>query len=123
MQQPSDQIRRLSPPCQLAYTYEQKVIPWKNVDRLIYSESVATMRQIPQIAMPLKPQECVKQFFSLYDFPVLLVAEWGHTDQLLQVLNHQDTSLSRQRLILTFLGETQAARGFPVIVEKLQAVL
>ena len=60
----------IAPPCQLAYTYQQEVIPWKHVDRLIYSESVATMKRIAKIARVLQPQECVTQFFHLYDFPV-----------------------------------------------------
>lgn len=74
-QRPLGKARSIAPPCQLAYRFHQEVIPWKNVDRLIYSESVATMQQIAQIATPLKPEECVKRFFHLYDFPVLLAAE------------------------------------------------
>ena len=116
----SAKMRRLSPPCQLAYTYQQKVIPWKNVERLIYSESVASMTKLALSSQPLKPQECLRQFFDLYDFPVLLAAEWGHVDRLLYVLNRSDTPLSRQRLILTLLGETQVERGYPVLVAKLQ---
>ena len=120
MQQPSGQMRRLSSPCQLAYTYQQKMIPWKNVERLIYSESVASMTQLALSTQPLKPQECLRRFFDLYDFPVLLAAEWGHVDRLLYVLNRSETPLSRQRLILTLLGETQAERGYPVLVAKLE---
>ena len=117
---PSSKAPRLGPPCQIAYSYQQEVIPWKNVDRLIYSESVSTMKKIAQISPPLKPQECVEQFFSLYDFPVLLAAEWGHVDRLLHVLNRPDTPVSRQRLILTLLGETRVVSGYPVLVEKLK---
>jgi hypothetical protein len=119
-QQPSGKVQRLGPPCHLAYGYQHEMIPWKNVDRLIYSESVATMQQISQITTPLKPQECVQEFFRLYDFPVLLAAEWGHGDLLLHVLNRPDTPVSRQRLILILLGETHVARGYSILVEKLQ---
>jgi hypothetical protein len=56
----------------------------------------------------------------MYDFPVLLAAEWGHGDRLLQVLNRPDTPVSRQRLILTLLGETHVTRGYSILVEKLQ---
>lgn len=118
--QASAKVQRLGPPCQLAYSYRREVIPWKNVDRLVYSESVDTMKQLSKIASSLKPEECVKEFFHLYDFPVLLAAEWGHVDRLLRALNRSDTSVPRQRLIITLLGETQVARGFPVLVEKLQ---
>ena len=111
---------RFGPPCQIAYTYHREVIPWKNVDRLIYSESVSTMKKIAQIGGPLQPRDCVKEFFRLYDFPVLLAAEWGHVDRLLKILNHPDTQISRQRLIVTLLGETQLVSGYPVLVEKLQ---
>jgi hypothetical protein len=118
--QPSSKATRLGPPCQIAYAYQHEVIPWKNVDRLIYSESVSTMQKIAKRARPLQPQECVEQFFSMYDFPVLLAAEWGHVDRLLHALNRPDTPVSRQQLILTLLGETQVARGYPVLVEKLK---
>ena len=116
----SSGVSNWAPPCQLTYIYRQEVIPWKNVDRLIYAESVSTMKKIAQISRPLKPQECVETFFHLYDVPVLLAAEWGHVDRLLQVLNHPETSLSRQRLILRLLGETQASQGYLVLTEKLQ---
>ena len=119
-QQPPGKVRRLAPPCQLAYRYQHEMIPWKKVDRLIYSESVATMKQLAKTAKHLKPRECVKQFFYLYDFPVLLAAEWGHVDRLLHVLNSPDTPVSRQRLILTLLGETHVPRGYPILLEKLQ---
>jgi len=108
------------PPCQIAYSYHREVIPWKNVDRFIYSESVSTMKEVVQIAGTLKPRECVKQFFRLYDFPVLLAAEWGHVNRLLHVLNHPDTQVSRQRLIIKLLGETQADKGYPVLLAKLR---
>ncbi len=121
-QRSSAKGRRLGPPCQLAYRYRREVIPWKNVDRLIYSESVATMKKIAQISPPLRPQECVEKFLRLYDVPVLVAAEWGHVDRLLQVLNRPETPIARQRLILTLLGETHVARGYPVLVEKLQDI-
>ena len=96
------------------------MVPWKNVDRLIYTESVSTMQKIARIARPLQAEECVEQFFSLYDVPVLLAAEWGHVDRLLHVLNRPDTPLPRQQLILKLLGETRASPGYPVLVEKLK---
>ncbi len=103
------------PPCQLSYLYQQEEIPCRNVDRLIYSESVSTMKKIATISPALKPQECMEQFFRFYDVLVLLAAECGHADWLLQVLHQQDTSVSRQRLILTLLGKTRVARGYPVL--------
>jgi len=118
----SAKSRRLGPPCQLAYSYRRKVIPWQNVDRLIYSESVSTMKTIAKISPLLNPQECVKTFFRLYDIPVLVAAEWGHVDRLLHVLNRPKTPISRQRLILALLGETHVASGYPVLVEKLQDI-
>ncbi len=114
------EVRVLGPPCELAYSFKQQVVPWKNVDRLIYSESVATMQRISQGARRLNPKECVEQFFHLYDFPVLLAAEWGHINRLLQVLKNPDTDVSRQRLILILLGETQVQKGYPVLVQKLR---
>ena len=119
LQRPLTRAQNFGPPCRLAYSYKQEVIPWKYVDRLIFAESVATMRQLAQSETPLQPQECVKQFFRLYDFPVLLAAEWGHVDRLLQILRHPDTPIPRQRLILTLLGETQVPKGYPVLVKKL----
>jgi len=120
--QSSANTRRFGPPCHIAYSYQQEMVPWKNVDRFIYSESLATMKQLAENSRPLKPQECVEEFFRLYDFPVLLAAEWGHVDRLIEVLNRPNTQVSRQRLIVTLLGETQAAKGYTVLVKKLQDV-
>ena len=117
---PSANVQRLSPPCRLAYRYQQEVIPWKKVDRFVYSESAATMKQLAALPRALKPQECAKQFFQFYDFPVLLAAEWGHVDRLLQVIHRPSTPVSRQRLILTVLGETHMEKGYPILIEKLQ---
>lgn len=118
--QSSVKTSSLGPPCQVAYFYQQEVVPWKNVDRLIYSESVSTMKEIAKISQPLHLQECVEKFFHLYDVPVLLAAELGHVDRLLDVLNLLDTPVLRQRLILTLLGETQVERGYAVLVKKLK---
>ncbi len=111
---------RLVPPCHLTYLYQHEVIPWKNIDRLIYSESLSAMQEISKIFPPLQLEDCVEQFFQIYDVPILLAAEWGHVGRLLHVLNHSDTSVSRQRLILTLLGETRVERGYSILVEKLQ---
>ncbi len=112
-------VSRLGPPCQFTYLYHQELISWKNVDRFIYSESVSTMQKLAQLARNLSLEECVELFFRMYDFPVLLAAEWGHVNRLLHELSRPETPVSRQGLILTLLGETRAGKGYPILLEKL----
>ena len=119
---PNAQIQRISPPCQIGYTYKEAPVPWKHVDRLVYSESVATMNHLAEHSPFLTPKACLMEFFSNYDIPVLMAAEWGHVDRLLHLLKRSKTSVPRQRLILRLLGELQIAIGFPVLVEKLQDI-
>ena len=120
-QRPSKRLQsKMNPPCHVAYRYQQKIVPWRNIDRIIYSESMTTMQTIAQMGGALKPEECVRQFFNLYDLPILMAAEWGHVDRLIQALKYPGVSVSRQQLILTLLGEIQASEGYPILVEKLQ---
>ena len=101
----------------MTYRYQEEVIPWKKVDRLIYSESAAVMRQQAVGPRTRTTQECVKEFLYSYDFPILLAAEWGHIERLLKILDNPNTSLARQRLILIILGETHMDKGYSVLVE------
>ena len=108
------------PPCRVSYLYKGETQPWINVDRFIYAEGISAMNRIAQTRPDLTPHESIHAFLRQYDFPILLAAEWGHVTRLIQTLNHRETSLSRQRLIIELLGEIQDSSGYPVLIEKLQ---
>ena len=109
-----------SPPCHLAYTYRGEPMPWLKMDRFIYAEGVSVMTHIGSHYRVENPYKWIHAFLHHYDFPILLAAEWGHVPRLLHVLSHPDTSLKRQRLIMKTLGELQAPKAYPMLVEKLQ---
>ena len=108
------------PPCHVSYLYKGEPRPWIHVDRFIYTEGVSAMNRLAQTRPDLTPHESIHEFLQQYDFPILLAAEWGHVTRLIQALNHRETSLPRQRLIIKLLGEIQDPSSYAILVEKLQ---
>ena len=56
-----------------------------------------------------------------YDFPILLSAEWGQVDRLLQLLAHQNTPKLRKVKILSVLSELHAEEALPQLTKLLES--
>jgi len=108
-----------TPPCYVAYQYLGEPIHWKKIDRIIFGEGIAAAKQLPN-TQTLDPTNHIVLFLQYYDFPVLLAAEWGQINRLIQVLHDPRSSLLRQHRVILLLGEIRDSQGFSPLVEALQ---
>ena len=106
----------LGPPCLLNYQFQGKPIPWQRVDRIIFSEGVKTANQI----IPEIPGAFIISYLKQFEFPLLLSAEWGQTERLFRILQSAQTTVTRKKMIITLLGETQANHALPILINALK---
>ncbi|MBM4127958.1 MAG: HEAT repeat domain-containing protein [Nitrospira sp.] len=103
------------PACQLTYALGGMKVKWQKEVRTDFDDAVAAARTA-QAADPGtyalgKLQEAMEQ----YEFPLLLAAEWGHSERLLKLLDSGDTSQARKLKIISLLGEMQADEALPTL--------
>ena len=108
------------PACQLTYLLGGMKITWQKEVRTEFEDAVAAA-QAAQVEDPgryamTKLQEALEK----YEFPLLLAAEWGHSDRLLTLLDSPETSQSGKLKIMSLLGEMQADEAFPKLKEALK---
>ena len=106
----------LGPPCLLNYQFQGKPIPWQRIDRIIYSEGVKTANHI----FSRNPTAFIISYLKQFEFPLLLSAEWGQTERLLRMFQTAETNVTRKKMIIALLSETQAKRAFPTLVDALE---
>ncbi len=108
------------PACQLTYVLGGMKVKWQKEVRTEFEDAV-TAAQTAQAGNPgayaiAKLQEALTK----YEFPLLLAAEWGHTDRLLAVLDSPNTSQATKIKVMSLLGEMQADEAFPKLREALK---
>lgn len=108
------------PACQLTYLLGGLKIKWQKEVRTEFEDAVAAAQaaQAPdagRYAM-VKLQEALGK----YEFPLLLAAEWGHSDRLLKLLDSPETSQPTKVKIMSLLGDMQADEAFPKLREALK---
>jgi len=62
----------------------------------------------------------LREVLDVYEFPLLLAAEWGQPERLLKLLDRSDTPQVRRFKILSLLGEMQADEALPKLREALK---
>ncbi len=108
------------PACQLTYLLGGMKIKWQKEVRTEFEDAFAAAQaaQAPDAAhyAMAKLQEALEK----YEFPLLLAAEWGHSDRLLKLLDSPDTSQARKLKIISLLGDMQADAAMPKLKEALK---
>jgi hypothetical protein len=62
----------------------------------------------------------LRDVLAVYEFPLLLAAEWGQPGRLLKLLDRSDTPKDRKVKIISLLGEMQADEALPKLREVLK---
>jgi len=108
------------PACQLTYVLGGMKVKWQKEVRTEFEDAVvaaqAAQATDPGTYAMMKLQEALAK----YEFPLLLAAEWGHTDRLLTVLDSSEASQAAKIKAMSLLGEMQADEAFPKLREALQ---
>lgn len=101
------------PACLLTYFLDNKDLDWKKEIRTPFSDA----RQAAKDANVSDPgsfaMKHLGQRLREYDFPVLLAAEWGQVNRLLDLLEKPSTPKLRQVKILEILSTMEAEEALP----------
>jgi HEAT repeats len=108
------------PACQLTYRLGGMKIQWQKEVRTEFEDAVAAA-QTAQAADPgMYAMTKLRESLGKYEFPLLLAAEWGHADRLLNLLDAPATSQARKIKVMSLLGEMQADEALPKLKEALK---
>ena len=108
------------PACQLTYVLGGLKIKWQKEVRTDFEDPIdaATKAQAPDIGNFVMAK--LKEKLEIYDFPVLITAEWGQPDRLLKLLDASGTTQIRKLRIISVLGEMEADEALPRLREALK---
>lgn len=103
------------PACQLTYQLGGMKVKWQKEVRTEFENAVAAAQagQAPDAGAYALAK--LKEALEQYEFPLLLAAEWGHTERLLKLLDSSETSQARKLKIISLLGEMQADEALPTL--------
>jgi len=108
------------PACQMTYLLGHVKVNWQKEVRTEFEDA----EQAAQSAKAEDPGAYalgkLKNVLEIYEFPLLLAAEWGQPERLLKVLDRSDTPQARKIKILSLLGEMQADEALPKLREALK---
>ena len=109
------------PACLLTYRLHHRDLDWKKEIRTLFPDArqaapKANVANSGQYAMTQ-----LNQRLAEYDFPVLLSAEWGQVDRLLQLLDHPNTTKLRKAKILSVLSDLHAEKALPKLQQLLES--
>ena len=109
------------PACLITYRLDRRDLDWKKEIRTSFPDAVqaaqdANVDDPGQYAMMQ-----LNQRLKEYDFPILLSAEWGQVDRLLQLLDHPNTIRLRKAKILSILSELHAEQALPKLTQLLES--
>ncbi len=108
------------PACQLTYVLGGLKINWQKEVRTDFQDPIdaATKAQAPDVGNFVMTK--LKEKLEVYDFPVLITAEWGQPDRLLKLLDASGTTQIRKLRIISVLGEMEADEALPRLREALK---
>ncbi len=108
------------PACQLTYVLGGMKIKWQKEVRTEFEDAVAAAHAAQAADPGAYAIAKLKEALDKYEFPLLLMAEWGQPDRLLKVLDSAGTSHAQKVKIISLLGEIQADEALPKLKEALK---
>jgi len=109
------------PACLLTYYLEHRDLDWKKEIRTSFPDAA----QAAQKANVDNPGEYammhLNQRLAEYEFPLLLSAEWGQVDRLLQLLENPKTPKLRKAKVLSLLSDLQAEEALAKLTKLLES--
>jgi hypothetical protein len=108
------------PACQLTYLLGGMKIKWQKEVRAEFEDAAAAAQAAQAPDTGRYAMAKLQEALGKYEFPLLLAAEWGHSDRLLRLLDSPDTSQARKVKIMSLLGDMQADEAMPKLKEVLK---
>ncbi|RMH09681.1 MAG: HEAT repeat domain-containing protein [Nitrospirae bacterium] len=107
------------PPCFFHYIYHGTPIEWQRIDTIVFNEGILAIKRVSFFPPTREPFPQSVRYLQVFDFPLLLAAEWGQVHRLLRALDHTETPLRQKRKILNLLGVIQAESAIPRLLQAL----
>ena len=109
------------PACLLSYRLGRRDLEWNKEIRTSFPDAFQAAKKAAVADSGHYAMTHLNQRLTEYDFPVLLAAEWGQVDRLLQLLDQPTTSKLRKVKVLSVLSELHAQEAFPKLTELLES--
>ncbi len=108
------------PACQLTYLLGGKKIDWRKEVRTEFDDSLAAATAAKAEDPGTYALDELRYLLGQYDFPVLVTAEWGQGDRLVELLDRPRVKDLRKLRVISLLGEMQADEALPRLKKALQ---
>jgi len=108
------------PACLLTYRLDHRDLDWKKEIRTSFPDAVQAAKEAKVANAGDYAMMHLNQRLEEYDFPILLSAEWGQVDRLLQLLDNPNTPKLRKVKILSVLSELNAEEALPKLTQLLE---
>ncbi len=108
------------PACQMTYLLDGKKIDWRKEVRTDFEDSVATATAAQVDDPGAYAITELRYLLGQYDFPVLVTAEWGQGERLLQLLDRPGVNELRKLKVISLLGDMQAKEALPRLQQALK---
>lgn len=108
------------PACQLTYLLGDMKVKWQKEVRTDFEDAESAAQAAHGGEPGAYAIAKLREKLELYDFPLLLTAEWGQPNRLLKLLDAADTPKTRKIKIISLLGEMQADAALPKLKQALQ---
>ena len=109
------------PACLLTYFLEHRDLDWKKEIRTLFADAAQAAAKTKADNPGEFAMTKLNQRLAEYEFPILLSAEWGQVDRLLQLLDHPNTTRLRKAKILSVLSELHAEVALPKLTQLLES--
>lgn len=108
------------PACQLNYFVGGVKIRWQKEVRTDFQDADEAAKKANAGDAGAYAMAKLRELLEQYDFPVLVAAEWGHSDKLLKLLDDKSTPQVRKLKVISLLGEMLSDEALPKLKEALK---
>lgn len=108
------------PACQLSYLLEGRDLSWhKEVHPSMEPDSYM-LREALDVDPGVAVFAQLTRELERFDFPVMLLSEWGQTHRLVSVLTNPETPQTRQLIILDLLRQFPDPEALPYLMKEVE---
>jgi len=108
------------PACQMTYRLGDTKVNWQKEVRTEFEDAGQAAQSANAGNPGVYAMDKLREMLEVYEFPLLLAAEWGQPERLLKLLDRSDTPQARKFKIIALLGEMQADEAMPKLKEILK---
>jgi hypothetical protein len=109
------------PACLLTYYLDHRDLDWKKEIRTLFPDAAQAAQKANEDNAGQYAMTHLNQRLAEYEFPLLLSAEWGQVERLLQLLENPKTTRLRKAKILSLLSDLQAEEALPNLTKLLES--